>query len=194
MQKKAPSGQSCVRSPTTCTHVHSDVTMTSHNDVTMTSQRRHHDVTERQVDDEVVGGGAHVSFAPDDEDDRIRQVAPPMKTTVALPNNDVTMITTQTDTCRSIQATYTKIGVKFGHAVFELRQTNKQTNKRQTDILITVLRTPPGGSKDRILIHDLLFLPISTIESAVGKRLITHCCISRVACSRLSGHIEPHSP
>jgi len=45
-----------------------------------------------------------------------------------------------------------------------------------------------------ILIHDLLFLPISTIESAVGKRLITHCCISRLACSRLSGHIEPHSP
>jgi len=44
------------------------------------------------------------------------------------------------------------------------------------------------------LVHDLLFLPISTIESAVGKRLITHCCISRVACSRLSGHIEPHSP
>ena len=46
----------------------------------------------------------------------------------------------------------------------------------------------------RILIHDLLFLPISTIESAVGKRLITHCCVSRLACSRLSGHIEPHSP
>ena len=44
------------------------------------------------------------------------------------------------------------------------------------------------------LIHDLLFLPISTIQSAVGKRLITHCCISRLACSRLSGHIEPHSP
>jgi len=44
------------------------------------------------------------------------------------------------------------------------------------------------------LIHDLLFLPISTIESAVGKRLITHCCVSRLACSRLSGHIEPHSP
>jgi len=46
----------------------------------------------------------------------------------------------------------------------------------------------------RGLIHDLLFLPISTIESAVGKRLITHCCVSRLACSRLSGHIEPHSP
>ena len=44
------------------------------------------------------------------------------------------------------------------------------------------------------LIHDLLFLPISTIESAVGKRFITHCCVSRLACSRLSGHIEPHSP
>ena len=44
------------------------------------------------------------------------------------------------------------------------------------------------------LIHDLLFLPIFTIESAVGKRLITHCCVSRLACSRLSGHIEPHSP
>ena len=44
------------------------------------------------------------------------------------------------------------------------------------------------------LIHDLLFLPISTIESAVGKRLITHCCVSRLACSRLSGLIEPHSP
>jgi len=27
---------------------------------------------------------------------------------------------------------------------------------------------------DYFLIHDLLFLPISTIESAVGKRLITH--------------------
>jgi len=39
------------------------------------------------------------------------------------------------------------------------------------------------------LIHDLLFLPISTIEFAVGKRLITHCCVSRLACSRLSGHI-----
>ena len=44
------------------------------------------------------------------------------------------------------------------------------------------------------LIHDLLFLPISTIESAVGKRFITHCCVSRLACSRLSGHIEPHLP
>jgi len=43
-------------------------------------------------------------------------------------------------------------------------------------------------------IHDLRFLPISTIESAVGKRHITHCCVSRLACSRLSGHIEPHSP
>jgi len=31
------------------------------------------------------------------------------------------------------------------------------------------------------LIHDLLFLLISTVESAVGKRLITHCCISRDA-------------
>jgi len=47
---------------------------------------------------------------------------------------------------------------------------------------------------NRSVIHDLLFLPISTIESAVGKRLITHCCVSRLACSRLSGHIEPHSP
>jgi len=44
------------------------------------------------------------------------------------------------------------------------------------------------------LIHDLLFLPISTIESAVGKRLITHCCVSRLACSRSNGHIEPHLP
>jgi len=44
------------------------------------------------------------------------------------------------------------------------------------------------------LIHDLLFLPISIIESAVGKRLTTHCCVPRLACSRLSGHIEPHSP
>ena len=44
------------------------------------------------------------------------------------------------------------------------------------------------------LIHDLLFLPISAIEFAVGKRLITHCCVSRLACSRLSGHIEPYSP
>jgi len=47
------------------------------------------------------------------------------------------------------------------------------------------------------LIHDLLFLPISTIQSAVGKRLITHCCVTcvlRLACSRLSGHIEQHSP
>ena len=44
------------------------------------------------------------------------------------------------------------------------------------------------------LIHDLLFLPISTIESAVGKRLITHCCVSCLACSCLSGHIELHSP
>jgi len=50
----------------------------------------------------------------------------------------------------------------------------------------------PGGKS--ALIHDLLFLPISTIESAVGKRLITHCCVSRLACSRLSGYIEPHSP
>jgi len=45
-----------------------------------------------------------------------------------------------------------------------------------------------------LLIHDLLFLAIFTIESAVGKRLITHTCISHLACSRLSGHIEPHSP
>jgi len=44
------------------------------------------------------------------------------------------------------------------------------------------------------LIHDLLFLPISTIESAVGYTLITHCCVSRLACLRLSGHIEPHLP
>jgi len=44
------------------------------------------------------------------------------------------------------------------------------------------------------LIHDLLFLPISTIQSAVGHSLITHCCVSRLSCSRLSGHIEPHSP
>jgi len=28
----------------------------------------------------------------------------------------------------------------------------------------------------------------------VYKRLITHCCVSRLACSRLSGHIKPHSP
>jgi len=41
-------------------------------------------------------------------------------------------------------------------------------------------------------VHYLLFLPIYTIESAVGKRLITHCCVLRLACSRLSGHIEPH--
>jgi len=39
-----------------------------------------------------------------------------------------------------------------------------------------------------------IFLPISTIESAVGKCLITHCRVSRLACSRLSGHIEPHLP
>jgi len=45
-----------------------------------------------------------------------------------------------------------------------------------------------------LLIHNLLLLPISTIDSAVGKRLITHCCVSRLACSRLSGHIEPHLP
>ena len=45
-----------------------------------------------------------------------------------------------------------------------------------------------------VLIHDLLFRPICTIESAVGKRLITHCCISCLACSRLSGHVVPHSP
>ena len=44
------------------------------------------------------------------------------------------------------------------------------------------------------LIHDLLFLPISTIESAVGKRLITQCCVSRLAGSRLSGYIDTHSP
>ena len=30
----------------------------------------------------------------------------------------------------------------------------------------------------RCLIHDLLFLPISRIESAVGKRLITHSELS----------------
>jgi len=46
----------------------------------------------------------------------------------------------------------------------------------------------------RPVLHDLLFLPISTVQSAVGKRLITHCCVSHLACSRLSGHIEPHSP
>ena len=56
----------------------------------------------------------------------------------------------------------------------------------------TLYRRRP--SVKRSLIHDLLFLPISTTESAVGKRLITHCCVSRLACSRLSGHIEPHSP
>ena len=30
------------------------------------------------------------------------------------------------------------------------------------------------GVSQLTLIHDLLFLPISTIESTVGKRLITH--------------------
>ena len=58
-------------------------------------------------------------------------------------------------------------------------------------LLITQTRSVTGRA---ILIHDLLFLPISTIESAVGKRLITHCCVSCLACSRLSGHIKPHSP
>jgi len=52
----------------------------------------------------------------------------------------------------------------------------------------------PTNRRHHHLINDLLFLPISTIESAVGKRLITHCCVSLLACSRLSGHIEPHSP
>ena len=51
-----------------------------------------------------------------------------------------------------------------------------------------------GDVRSPYLNHDLLFLPISTIESAVGYSLITHCCVSRVACSRLNGHIEPHSP
>jgi len=40
------------------------------------------------------------------------------------------------------------------------------------------------------LIHGLLFLPISTIESAVGKRLITHCCVSRLAWVDTSSHIR----
>jgi len=48
--------------------------------------------------------------------------------------------------------------------------------------------------RKHFLIRDLLFLPISTIESALRKRLITQCCVSRLACSRLSGHIEPHLP
>jgi len=63
-------------------------------------------------------------------------------------------------------------------------------NDKEASVMTTV-------AKKLTLIHDLLFLPISTIESAVGKRLITHCCVSRgtrLACSRLSGHIEPHSP
>jgi len=34
-------------------------------------------------------------------------------------------------------------------------------------------------SEHSFLVHDLLFLPISTIESAAGKRLITHCRVSR---------------
>jgi len=45
-----------------------------------------------------------------------------------------------------------------------------------------VNKMPPQSVKNRgeyTLIHDLLFLPISTIESAVGKRLITHCRVSR---------------
>jgi len=49
---------------------------------------------------------------------------------------------------------------------------------------------PVTGIQHTSLIH----LPISTIQSAVEKRLITHCCVSRLGCSRLSGHIEPHSP
>jgi len=65
------------------------------------------------------------------------------------------------------------------------RQIQHQNSTVKTDKLTVGLVT---------LIHDLLFLPISTIESAVGKRLKTHCCVSCLACSRLSGHIEQHSP
>ena len=65
------------------------------------------------------------------------------------------------------------------------------------DLLVALLVMPFNALQQVIqplLTHDLLFLPISTIQSAMGKRLITHCCVSRLACSRLSGHIEPHSP
>ena len=60
------------------------------------------------------------------------------------------------------------------------------------DAVQTIIKHPQTNIYH--LIHDLLFLAISTIESAVGKRLKTHCCVSRLACSRSSGHMEPHSP
>jgi len=68
------------------------------------------------------------------------------------------------------------------HVCLYLRQTDRETDRGA------------GDDGEVYLIRDLLLLPISKIESAVGKRLITHCCVSRPACSRLSGHIEPHLP
>jgi len=62
------------------------------------------------------------------------------------------------------------------------------------EVLLSMDQTVCYPCKNVVLIHDLLFLPISTIQSAVGYSLITHCCVSLLACSRLSGHIEPHSP
>ena len=64
----------------------------------------------------------------------------------------------------------------------------------QTDVKTRCSEGQTQQEGESALIHDLLFLAISAIESAVGKRLITHCCVSRVARSRLSGLIEPHSP
>jgi len=39
-----------------------------------------------------------------------------------------------------------KMLMKFDRAVFELcERTDRQTDRQQTDILITILPTPPGG-------------------------------------------------
>ena len=76
----------------------------------------------------------------------------------------------------------------------EVRQVAVPDGRQTTAVFVPLHQHAAALRVKSALIHDLLFLPISTIESAVGKRPITHCCVSRLACLRLSGHIEPHSP
>jgi len=54
--------------------------------------------------------------------------------------------------------------------------------------VVLIVSCTPGPKS--VLIHDLLFLPISTIVSIelTTRNPLSH---SRLACSRLSGHIQP---
>jgi len=94
--------------------------------------------------------------------------------------------------CASVDSSYTHIMVTTSSLTLSPLHWAKTTTRRMID--------HGRGLKHTIYIYITTFnswptfFPISAIQSAVGKRLITHCCVSPLACSRLSGHIEPHSP